>query len=269
MRQRIISILGWLTLAALLLAGNGGGAELPRSDESVMAFKRSYGRVMQRLNAQGLTFGSPLFIRIFKETKELEVWLESEDDRYKLFRTYTICHHSGGLGPKVKEGDRQSPEGFYRVDATGMNPWSNYHLAFNLGYPNDYDRAHQRTGGELMIHGRCSSVGCFAMTDYYMDELYTLADGALASGQRSFPVHIFPFRLTNANVARHTHSPWKSFWKELQPGYRFFEKFRMVPRVHVRDDRYILTSPATGNLVHRGTTLPGPARAVVGLKRQD
>lgn len=253
---RSVSLAVTIVLSAPIIMAQ----ELPRSDASVQAFKRSFARVMHRLNTQGITFGSPLFIRIFKDSKELEVWLESENDRYKLFKTYSICHHSGELGPKVEEGDRQSPEGFYRVEADQMNPWSNYHLAFNLGYPNEYDRAHHRTGSELMIHGRCSSVGCFAMTDYYMDELYTLADGALASGQRSIPVHIFPFRLTQENLADHAGSRWTDFWWELEPGYRFFETTRVVPLVDVQGSRYILSSPVTGTIVHRSrvlTSLPG------------
>ena len=225
--------------------------EQPRSDQSVDAFKRSYPRVTQRLNKLGLILGSPLYIRIFKDSKELEVWLESRRGTYELFKRYAICHHSGELGPKTREGDRQSPEGFYQVGRAQMNPWSNFHLAFNLGYPNAYDQAHQWTGGELMIHGRCSSSGCFAMTDYYMDEIYTLADAALVSSQDFFPVHIFPFRLSPENLAGFTKTRWYEFWLELAPGYRFFEENSVPPRVEVNEGGYLIEPASVPGLARR------------------
>jgi len=156
-----------------------------------------------------------------------------------LFKTYRICDYSGGLGPKEMEGDKQSPEGFYRVGPAQLNPWSKFHLAFNLGYPNEYDRLNGRTGGALMVHGRCSSVGCFAMTDYRMEEIYTIANAALANGQESFAVHIFPFRMTAENMRRHQDDRWQHYWCNLKEGYDIFERTATPPEVAVNRDRYI------------------------------
>ena len=153
----------------------------------------------QALQAQGLEFGSPIFIRIFKESKELEVWVENEG-RFRLFKMYPICTFSGDLGPKLQQGDQQSPEGFYFVTPGRMNPNSQYHLSFNLGYPNAFDRYHDRTGDFLMVHGDCVSIGCYAMTDAGIEEIYTIADAALRQGQAFFRVHVFPFRMTTENM---------------------------------------------------------------------
>ena len=141
------------------------------------------------------------------------------------------------LGPKIKKGDRQAPEGFYSVAPDQLNPWSKHHLSFNLGYPNDYDLAYQRTGSELMVHGKCNSVGCFAMTDFRIEEIYTIADSALLHGQGSFPVHIFPFRMTEQNLRNH-HGKWISFWKNLKEGYDFFQKTSIPPHIVVKNCRY-------------------------------
>jgi len=218
---------------------------LPSSDVSVEAHQRAYPRLSVALEKKGLTLGNPIFIRIFKSTQQLEVWIKGSGNRFSLFKSYAICHQSGTLGPKTEEGDRQSPEGFYTVTANQMNPWSKYHLSFNLGYPNEYDRAHERTGSALMVHGRCSSIGCFAMTDYYMDEIYTLAETALAGGQAYFQVHIFPFPLTPAKLAEHKGSPWIDFWQNLGEGYRLFEQEQLPPIVGVVGKRYVFHPPTT------------------------
>jgi len=183
-----------------------------------------------------LTFGSPIFIRIFKESLELELW-DKNGEKFKLFKTYYICDFSGTLGPKVKKGDLQAPEGFYNVAPDQLNPWSKHHLSFNLGYPNEYDLAYQRTGSELMVHGKCNSAGCFAMTDFRIEEIYTIADSALLHGQGSFPVHIFPFRMTAQNLRNH-HGKWISFWKNLKEGYDFFQKRSIPPHIVVKNCRY-------------------------------
>ena len=213
------------------------------SERTYAAYQRAYPRIKKQLAQKNLDLGSPVFIRIFKQSKELEVWMRDNDNTFVLYKTFAICHHSGTLGPKQEEGDRQSPEGFYRVGSSQMNPLSQYHLAFNLGYPNSYDLAYGRTGDALMVHGRCSSIGCFAMTDYYMDEIYTLTDRALASGQQEFQVHIFPFRLTPENLAAQRSSTWLSFWKNLKEGFDYFEKNRRPPIVDVRGKRYVIYAP--------------------------
>ncbi|MEO1855799.1 MAG: murein L,D-transpeptidase family protein [Rubritalea sp.] len=192
------------------------------------------------LHEKKLSIGSPVFIRIFKETNELELWVESTDSKkFKLFRSYTIAGMSGHLGPKLAEGDLQAPEGFYAVSRRLMNPQSRYHLAFNIGYPNTYDRAHNYTGSAIMVHGSTCSIGCFAMTNEKIEEIYTLCDAALNNGQAFFRVHSFPFRLTDEKLATVNQQKWHAFWKELQPGYLHFENHQRPPNVTVNADRYV------------------------------
>ena len=224
-------------------------APMPMSYVSIGAYLRSYDRLSERLKKKKLELGNPLFIRIFKASKELEVWLLGANGRFELYKTYSICDHSGELGPKLETGDKQSPEGFYRVGADQMNPWSKYHLSFNLGYPNEFDQAHDRTGAALMVHGRCSSEGCYAMTDYYMDEIYTLADAALSGGQAQFQVHIFPFRLTAENIQSRRNSRWFEFWLNLKQGFDIFEKNRIPPQVAVVDGVYVFSDDHRDSIV--------------------
>lgn len=190
-----------------------------------------------RLGAHGLTLGSPVFIRIFKREFELELWMK-RDDRYHRFAVYPICRWSGLLGPKLEEGDAQSPEGFYTIDKRSLNPQSRWHRAFNLGFPNALDRAHGRTGSFLMVHGGCSSVGCYAMTNGVIDELWLLVESALRKGQQRIHVHVFPFRLSEDNLAARQTSRWARFWSDLKPGYDAFEATQLPPRVSVCDGRY-------------------------------
>lgn len=192
------------------------------------------------LAKNGLRYGAPIYLRIFKEEAELEVWV-ALDDTYTLFRTYPICAYSGHLGPKLREGDRQAPEGFYSVDKAALNPKSNYHLSFNLGFPNAFDRAHGRTGSFLMVHGDCVSIGCYAMTDPAIEEIYVLLEAALDAGQKAVPVHAFPFRMTDSRLQKAGQQQHlQKFWSELQPVYERFEERRVVPEVHVKDARYQL-----------------------------
>lgn len=216
-------------------------AKLPGSITSVAAYHRSLNRLEDMLGSRSMKLGSPIFIRIFKRSSELEVWLRKSGGRFELFKTYIICRYSGELGPKLRLGDKQGPEGFYLVGADQMNPWSRNHLSFNLGYPNDYDQSHNRSGSALMVHGGCTSTGCYAMTDYYMDEIYTLADAALARGQKEFQVHIFPFRLTPGNLALYRSSRWHEFWLNLKQGYDLFETYRLPPKVEVINRRYVFS----------------------------
>ncbi|MBL0164217.1 MAG: murein L,D-transpeptidase [Xanthomonadales bacterium] len=195
------------------------------------------------LRKLGLRFGAPVFMRIFKRERELELWIEGDAQRFVLFRTYPICTYSGDLGPKQREGDNQAPEGFYRVSAGQLNPQSTYHLAFNLGYPNAYDRVHSRTGNFLMVHGSCVSIGCYAMGDDGIEEIYTLAAAALQGGQAAFDVHALPFRLDAAKLASEKDSPWHAFWSELKPAYDRFEQTRRPPRIEVRARHYAIMEP--------------------------
>ncbi len=198
------------------------------------------GRVAPRLSGAladaGLELGAPVFMRVFKEEAVLELWVRGgASGRYRLFRSYPICAYSGGLGPKLAEGDRQAPEGFYAVGREQMNPRSRFHLSFDLGFPNAYDRLHGRTGSFLMVHGACVSTGCYAMTDPLIEEIYTLADAALAAGQERFQVHCFPFRMSGERMreAVAEGGAWVDFWRGLEGGYLAFESARVPPRVDV------------------------------------
>jgi len=191
------------------------------------------------LKRVGAKVGDPLFIRIFKKSNELEVWIKPKKfQRYKLLKIYKICKYSGGLGPKLMQGDKKSPEGFYRVNYSALNPKSNYHLAFNLGFPNRYDQYHGYTGSYLMVHGKCASVGCYAMGDRNIDDIYMLVEKALLNGQMSVDVHIFPFRMTKSNLARFRKSKWYKFWLNLKEGYDAFEQSHQVPQIDVVNGRY-------------------------------
>jgi murein L,D-transpeptidase YafK len=189
---------------------------------------------------------APIFIRIYKEESELEVWKMRDDGRYYHLKTFPICNWSGRLGPKVRQGDGQAPEGFYTIAKEQMNPNSNYHLAFNLGYPNPFDKSNKRTGDFLMVHGGCGSSGCYAMTDALMEELYALLREAFNGGQTAVHVHAFPFRMTKENMTRHAKSEWRGFWRTLKEGYDYFELTRQVPTVAVCDRRYVVNVRMTG-----------------------
>jgi murein L,D-transpeptidase YafK len=199
-----------------------------------------------RLSAHGLALGAAVFIRIFKREFELELWM-MRDGRFHLFATYPICRWSGELGPKLLQGDLQAPEGFYTVAASALNRNSRTHRAFNIGFPNAFDRAHRRTGSYLMVHGGCSSIGCFAMTNRVMDEIWRIVSAALANGQPRFYVHIYPFRMTAQNLAMRSHMPWASFWSDLKLGYDAFEASHLPPKIFVCSGRY-LASPADSHI---------------------
>jgi murein L,D-transpeptidase YafK len=179
--------------------------------------------VSQRLEARHLFAGAPVFIRIFKTSDVLELWLR-DGDRYRLFDTYPICRWSGGLGPKLREGDWQSPEGFYVITPAQMNPRSRFHRAFNLGFPNAYDRANGRTGSDLMVHGGCDSAGCFAMTDAQIDEVFNLMQAAFARGQTAIAVDVLPFQPTERAFREHGSDRWAPFWRTLARGEASFDR---------------------------------------------
>lgn len=161
---------------------------------------------------------------------------------YKLFNKYRICAMSGRLGPKLRHGDKQAPEGCYTASAGSLNPCSRFHLAVNVGYPNKLDRASGCTGNHIMIHGSCVSWGCFAMTDKHIEEIYTLVSEAIAAGQPSVPIHIFPFRMTNTKMRRHQKSGCFRFWQRLQPIYQMFEKTKVPPLVEIKNRSYMLAN---------------------------
>ena len=198
------------------------------------------------LGTKGMDVPSPIFLRIFKEESEFEVWKQRSDGRFYHFKTYPICNWSGGLGPKVQQGDKQAPEGFYRIARHQMNPNSQFYLAFNLGFPNAYDRANKRTGDFLMVHGKCKSAGCYAMTDALIEEIYALARESYLGGQELIQVHAMPFRMTDANMARHKSNQWYSFWQTLKQGYDYFELTHLPPDVAVCQKQYMVNVKLPG-----------------------
>jgi len=226
--------------AALLLAGVLAGCQGDEFSASPNKAKLPVSASLKRkMNDLNMSSTSPIMIRIFKEDSQLEVWKQARDGKYKLLEEFEICKWSGKLGPKFKEGDRQAPEGFYEITPALMNPNSSYHLAFNLGYPNTYDRAHGRTGSHLMVHGACSSRGCYAMTDEQVQDIYALARDSFNGGQRSFQVQAFPFRMTPENMARHRNSPHLEYWKMLKTGYDHFEVAKTPPQISVCEKKYV------------------------------
>ena len=195
---------------------------------------------------KNMDISSPMLVRVFKSESELEVWKQDRTGRYALLKTYPICKWSGDLGPKVQEGDRQAPEGFYDITPGQMNPNSQFYLAFNIGYPNAYDRAHDRTGAHLMVHGDCSSRGCYAMSDEQIQEIFALGRESFFGGQKSFQVQAYPFRMTPANMAKHRNNPNMPFWRMLKEGNDHFEVTQQQPKVDVCEKRYVFNAAVPG-----------------------
>ena len=240
-----------LTLAACggLMPGSKSRGYQPINSSTVAAIERI-----------GSAPGRGTMIRIFKESSELELWKETATGTYKLFKTYEICAWSGVLGPKVKEGDRQSPEGFYNITPALLNPNSNYYLSFDTGFPNKFDRAHGRTGSDLMIHGDCSSRGCYSMTDEAIAEIYAIVRESFEGGNATVQLQIFPFRMTPANIARHADNPNMTFWRSIKEGYDRFEIAHVPPSWDVCEKRYVFgPTRETAQALEAAGTCPAPS----------
>jgi murein L,D-transpeptidase YafK len=213
-------------------------SDVVHSSRSIEAVERVKSLLEKELTQKKLALGSPIFIRIIKENKLLEVFVKQKT-QYHLFKTYKICYFSGNIGPKTKEGDNQAPEGFYKIKPAQMNPNSDYHLAFNLGYPNDYDLAHGYTGSYLMVHGDCVSIGCYAMTNEKIEEIYALMQAAFENGQDSIAVHCFPFEMTRQKLNDYKKNKHYDFWKNLAIGYQLFVQNHQPPKVNVKGLKYV------------------------------
>jgi murein L,D-transpeptidase YafK len=234
------AVLSW----ALALGGcfSEDGYELPTK-----AMKELSPQMLTLLDQKHMPKESPILVRLFKEESELEVWKQDTTGHYQILKVYPICRWSGDLGPKVQEGDRQAPEGFYSITPGLMNPNSNYYLAINTGFPNAYDKANGRNGALLMIHGDCSSRGCYAMTDEQIGEIYSLAREGFLGGQPSFQIQAYPFRMTPANLARHRTNPNMAFWKMLKVGNDHFEVSHLEPKIEVCDRHYVFDAAQPAN----------------------
>jgi murein L,D-transpeptidase YafK len=204
-------------------------------------------KLLQTIADKDMDPQSPILIRLFKQEAQLEVWKQNRSGKFELLKTYPICRWSGDLGPKVREGDRQAPEGFYEISPAQMNPQSAYYLSFNTGYPNAYDRSLGHTGSELMVHGDCSSRGCYAMTDEQIAEIYSLGRESFFGGQKSFQFEAFPFHMTPVNMAKHRNNPAMPFWKMIKEGYDHFEVTHQVPKVDFCEKHYVFDAARAPN----------------------
>ena len=200
--------------------------------------------LLTAMQEKGMHKEDSILIRTYKQEAEFEVWKKDVSGRYALLKTFPMCRWSGQLGPKRKEGDRQAPEGYYPISPAQMNPNSNYHLSYDMGYPNAYDRAHGGTGNYLMVHGDCSSAGCYSMTDQQIEEIYALVREAHSGGQKAVQMEAFPFRFTPANLARHRLDPNMPFWRELKEGADRFEITKQEPKVGVCNGHYVFDRAA-------------------------
>lgn len=184
------------------------------------------------LEKAGLT--SPVdevYLRAFKRERQLELWAGKKGKPLVLVKTYPFCAASGDLGPKRKEGDLQVPEGLYEVPS--FNPYSAYHLSMKVSYPNASDLVRsdpKRPGGLIYLHGSCASIGCIAIEDEPIEEVYLIS---LDARRRPIRFDIFPARLTEENLAT-LGDAHVDFWKELAPAFRAFEQTRRPPAFSVR-----------------------------------
>ncbi len=234
-------------MTVVALAAALGGCQTDDLAVGARALKPLPAALAAEIDKRNMPRESPILVRIFKEESELEIWKQDAEGKYAVLKTYPICRWSGELGPKVKQGDRQAPEGFYTITPGQMNPNSNYYLAFNLGFPNAYDKANDYHGDFLMVHGDCSSAGCYAMTDEQIQEIYALGRDSFLGGQKSFQVQAYPFRMTALNMARHRNNPNMPFWRMIKEGSDHFEVTRAEPHVDVCEKRYVFDARAPGN----------------------
>ena len=220
-------------------------------------------RQMESLN---MDRAAPILIRIYKEENTLEVWKQDRTGKFALLKSYPICKFSGKLGPKIAQGDYQAPEGFYDITPEQMNPYSSQYLSFNTGFPNAFDRSLGRTGSLLMVHGGCKSVGCYAMTDYQMEEIYGLVEEAFKGGQAKIQLAAFPFRMTTQNLARYAYDPNAPFWGMLKSGDDAFLATGRPPSVAVCDRRYVFNLDGAEDLDPSAPCPPGIATNVANVR---
>jgi len=264
MMTRRIAQLAAMVLALTIASTSSALADPPRSDAEGAENPRS--ELTSELAAKGFVLGTPAFIRVFKQNSTLELWLW-KDGRFRPFKSYPICKWSGELGPKLAEGDRQSPEGVYFISGRDLIVNARWHRAMNLGFPNARDKALGLTGSGILIHGKCSSIGCFALTDPVVEDVYEVIAAALDAGQPRITVHVFPFPLTGANLAAHAGDQWHDFWTRLKRGHDLFLRDGLPPRTFVCQGEYAFQSRRARRVSLAGnkscTPLRKPAVTVV------
>jgi murein L,D-transpeptidase YafK len=237
-RSLVRALIASVALAAGVLLAGCNSDEISLANNA-KANQPVPARLVAEMTAKDMDLQSPILVRLFKQEAELEVWKQDRSGRFALLKTYPICRWSGDLGPKVREGDRQAPEGFYSITPAQMNPQSLYYLSFNTGYPNAYDKALGHTGSQLMVHGDCSSRGCYAMTDEQIAEIYSLGRESFFGGQRAFQLQAYPFKMTPVNMAKHRNNPNMPFWKMIKEGWDHFEITRQEPKVDFCEKKYV------------------------------
>lgn len=237
------ALLASFFLTATLLSGCQQSSNLPQIGKATQELPK---KLQDKMAAKNMEKYSPILVRVFKEESVVEIWKQTRTGKYDLISTYNICKWSGKLGPKYMEGDRQAPEGFYTIRPSQMNPNSNYYLAFNIGFPNAYDQVNGRTGQHLMVHGACSSSGCYSMSDENIAQIYAFGRDSFKGGQREFQLEAFPFRMTAENMARYRNDPNYKFWTMLKEGYDIFEVTKRPPKVDVCEKRYVFNRNTDG-----------------------
>lgn len=227
-------------LILLMLTQNSFKQDQLKHSRVSDAYREKESTVENYFSAKNLKYrGFQLFIRAFKQEKDLEVWVkEAGKSNYELLTTYDFCATSGMLGPKRREGDGQIPEGVYKINH--FNPLSNYHLSLGINYPNKSDLyfADKRHPGQaIYIHGNCVTIGCIPITDDKIKELFVLAVEARNNGQNEIPVHIFPARLNAENMSKikkATSDPLTlAFWENLREVYTDFDTKHQLHKVSV------------------------------------
>ncbi len=253
---------------AMLAACDEGGAvdDLGGMAGSVRASHPLSARMSALMQEKGVAQNSAVLIRTYKKEAEFEIWKMKPDGRYTHLKTFPMCRWSGQLGPKMAEGDRQVPEGFYKITPGQMNPRSEYYLSFNVGYPNAYDRAHGASGGSIFVHGACSSAGCFSMTDEQIDQIYAVAREAFNGGQQAIQMQSYPFKMNAENLAKYRNDPNIGFWSQLKEGADNFEVSKQDVNVGVCGRHYVFntTTPAS----HMDPASPCPALQHDGIQSE-
>jgi murein L,D-transpeptidase YafK len=223
------------------------------SDLSVSAGKKR--DMAAEFFSRNLELGSPVFIRVYKQTSEMQLWVQ-QGSHYVLFKTYGICRWAGGLGPKFYEGDNQSPEGLYHITSSDLIVNPRWDRAMNINYPNNFDRANGRTGSSILIHGKCASIGCFAIQDANVEEVYAAVRAALHNGQARVPVLVLPFRFAEVAPSVNDTLKMDNFWIDLRRADLLFDRDRIPPAAWLCDGRYYF-SDRRGDSHRHAVQLPG------------
>lgn len=243
--MKLICLTLLLSLSIMVSAQNNFKATQIKFERVEKAYDEKWETLQKFVKAGGYEDDFSMIINAYKAEGKLDIWLKGKSQKnYSLFRTYDFCAHSGTLGPKVIEGDGQTPEGFYYINV--FNPMSSFYLSLGVNYPNLVDLARTgkdgKPGNDIYIHGNCVTVGCIPLTDEKIKEVYVLAIEACNAGQEKIPVNIYPFKMTNENLKKYAAQfpNQLAFWKTLQPGYLAFEKNKNLADIKEVKGKYVV-----------------------------